>query len=312
MPSTEIVLQVLWTSFATSSYFVLFALAFALILKVNRVFNFAQAGIMTIAFYAAYTVVTVANWPGWIGVVAALASGVVVSVVIEFAGFRLLRRRHASQMFVFIFTLIVSEFVAYVAMLLYGTWPATVFPSLFWPVMLVGNIAVSAWDLPALAAMIAAGAALFAMLRFSRQGQFMLAVADNPELAELYGIDRDRIFLIAMIIAGLLAGLGMFLYGTRAQVQPTTSIELILFAVVATIIGGIGNLWGAAIAAVALGIIQNSSVLFIPSEWQGFILYGFLFLAIIFFPQGVRWPQRMRLVRTAVSPDLSAQGTSGG
>src|SRR5438270_12285016 len=108
MPSTEIVLQVLWTSFATSSYFVLFALAFALILKVNRVFNFAQAGIMTIAFYAAYTVVTVANWPGWIGFVAALASGVVASVVIELAGFRLLRRRHASQMFVFIFTLIVS------------------------------------------------------------------------------------------------------------------------------------------------------------------------------------------------------------
>jgi branched-subunit amino acid ABC-type transport system permease component len=312
MPSTEIVLQVLWTSFATSSYFVLFALAFALILKVNRVFNFAQAGIMTIAFYAAYTVVTVANWPGWIGFVAALASGVVASVVIELAGFRLLRRRHASQMFVFIFTLIVSEFVAYVAMLLYGTWPATVFPSLFWPVTLVGNIAVSAWDLPALASMIAAGAALFAMLRFSRQGQFMLAVADNPELAELYGIDRDRIFLIAMVIAGLLAGLGMFLYGSRAQVQPTTSIELILFAVVATIIGGIGNLWGAAIAAVALGIIQNSSVLFIPSEWQGFILYGFLFVAIIFFPQGVRWPQRRRLVRTAVSPDLSAQGTSGG
>ena len=45
--------QILWTSFATASYYVLFAVAFSLVLKVNGVFNFAQAGLMTVAFYAA-------------------------------------------------------------------------------------------------------------------------------------------------------------------------------------------------------------------------------------------------------------------
>ena len=65
-----------------------------------------------------------------------------------------------------------------------------------------------------------------------------------------------------------------------------------LFAIAATIIGGIGNLWGAAIAAMVLGIVQNASILFIPSEWQGFLLYVFLFLAIVFFPNGLRLPRR--------------------
>ena len=51
------VAQILWTSLATSSYYVMFAVAFALVLKVNGVFNFAQAGLMTIAFYTAHTLV---------------------------------------------------------------------------------------------------------------------------------------------------------------------------------------------------------------------------------------------------------------
>lgn len=305
MLTFDTIAQILWTSLATSSYLVLFAVAFALVLKVNRIFNFAQAAVMTVAFYAAHTAVSLAGGPGLLGFAAALASATLASAGLEILGFRSLRRRRASQMFVFIFTLIVSELVAYLAMLVFGTWPATIFPSLFWPVSLVGNVAVSAWDVPALGAMLGSLALLFVFLRYSQPGRFMIAVADNPDLAELYGIETNRTYLVAMVAAGLLIGIGMFLYGSRAQVQPTTSIELMLFAIAATIIGGIGNVWGAAATAVVLGIVQNGSVLFIPSEWQGFLLYVFLFLAIVFFPNGVKLPERRRgLARKVASVDL--------
>ncbi len=303
-----ILAQIMWTSLATSTCFVLFALAFSLVLKVNRVFNFAQAAMMTVGFYGAYTVVGLAELPGWLGFIAALAGSVVTAVLLEWLGFAVLRRRRASSMFVFIFALVISEFVAYVVMLIYGTWPATIFPSLFWPVILVGPVAVSQWDIPAVGATLLATAGLFAFLRFTRSGQFMIAVADNPDLAEFYGITKDRIHVITMIVAGLLVGLAMFMYGSRAQVQAMSSIELLLFAIAATIIGGIGNLPGTAITAVVLGMVQNASVLFIPSEWQGFLLYGFLFLAIVFFPKGVRLPER-RLTR-APAPSSGEKDTA--
>jgi len=305
MFSLPILAQILWTSLATSTCFVLFALAFALVLKVNRIFNFAQAAMMTVGFYAAYTVVGLADGPGWLGFLAALLGSVGVAVLLEIFGFRPLRKRRASSMFVFIFALVISELISYVIMLVYGTWPATIFPSLFWPVTLVGPVAVSQWDVPAVVSTIAAIAALFAFLQFSRAGQFMTAVADNPDLAEFYGITKDRIYLITMIVAGLLTGLAMFLYGSRAQVQPMSSIDLLLFAIAATIIGGIGNLGGTAITAVVLGIVQNTSVLFIPSEWQGFLLYVFLFTAIVFFPKGIRLPER-RLARSTPTPTINA------
>ena len=289
MLSFGVISQILWTSLATSSYFVLSALAFAIVLKVNQLFNFAQAAVMTVAFYAAYTVVGLSGLPGWAGFLAALAAALALSAALEIVGFRVLRRRSASTMFVFIFTLMISELVAYLAMLIYGTWPATVFPSLFWPATLIGPVAVSGWDIPAVATMLAVCAALYAFLRLSRPGQFMLAVADNPDLAELYGIAKDRVYLTTMLIAGALGAVAMFLYGTRAQVQPTTAIDLLLFAIAASVIGGIGNIWGAACTAFVLALLQNSSVLFIPSEWQGFLLYIVLFLAIVFFPQGVHF-----------------------
>jgi branched-subunit amino acid ABC-type transport system permease component len=290
--------QIGWTSLATTSYYVLFSVAFALVLKVNGLFNFTQAAAMNVAFYAGYAAMNLAGLPLPAGIAASLAAVLAFSWLIETWGFAVLRAKKASVLFVFIFTFIVSEFAAYVMMLLFGTWPTTLFSQLLWPVTLVGNVAVSHWDVPAILSAAGCCAALFAFLRFTRWGQFMIAVSDNPDLAELYGIDKRKVFLLAVSIAGVLCAVGMLLYGSRSQVQPKTSLELMLFATVATIIGGIGNIWGAAIAAVALGFVQNAAVLFIPSQLQGLLLYVFLFVAIIFFPTGLRMPERKRRFAT--------------
>jgi branched-subunit amino acid ABC-type transport system permease component len=294
MLSLTTVAQILWTSLATSSYYVMFAVAFALVLKVNGVFNFAQAGLMTIAFYSAHGLVAGLEVGGTVAFVVALAATMAGAWALERFGFATLRRNNASPMFVFIFTIVASEFMAYVAMLLFGTWPKTIFPQLFWPVTLVGDIAISAWDLPAIMATLGMLASLWLFMTYTRWGQFMVAVSDNAGLAEFYGINRRSVYMLTMLIAAMFVTVGMFLYGMRAQVQPLTGLEMMLFAVLATILGGIGRIWGAPIAAVLLGIVQNSSILVIPSEWQGFMLYVFLFATIIFFPQGMRLPRPMR------------------
>jgi branched-subunit amino acid ABC-type transport system permease component len=304
--------QILWTSLATSSYYVLFAIAFALVLKVNGVFNFAQAGLMTIAFYAAHGSVAVLGLPGPLAALIALVATVGSAWALEHLGFASLRRSNASPMFVFIFTIVVSEFVAYVAMLIFGTWPKTIFPQLFWPVTLVGEIAVSAWDVPAIAVTAVMLLSLWGFLSFTRWGQFMVAVSDNASLAELYGIDRRSVYILTMMTAALFITAGMFLYGTRAQVQPLTSLEMMLFAALATILGGIGNVWGAALAAVLLGIVQNASILVIPSEWQGFLLYVFLFVTIIFFPQGIRLPVRAKKITRGSTTPAAANAPATG
>ena len=298
MYTWPVISQILWTGFATSTYFVLSAVAFALVLKVVNLFNFAQAGMMGIAFYASYWAVQVLGLSPWIGIPVGLAITLAATFLLERFGFKTLRLRRSSVMTFFIFTLVVSQFLSYVLTFLFGTFPETLFEQIMWPVTMVGSVAMSAWDMPAIGITIAVVGALYIGLNYTRQGQFMVAVADNSDLAELYGINKDRVFMTTLLVAGAVAFVGMCLYGARAQVHPTTSLDLLLFAVVATILGGVGNVFGAAVAAVVLNLIQSLSILVLPSEWQGVLLYGFLFFAIIFMPNGFRLPKRRTKFQT--------------
>jgi branched-chain amino acid transport system permease protein len=282
--------QIFWTGFANASYYVLFTIAFAIIVKVVRLWNFAQAGMMGIAFYVMYSAVNLMHWPGWAALVIGMAATVTAGLLIEFYGLRPLRHRHSTSLMFFIFTLIFSELISYILMLLFGTEPVTLYPSILSPVRIVDGIAVSNWDLTAVAATAVSLVALWLFLRLHREGQFLLAVSDNGPLAELYGISAQRSYLVAIAIAALFSCEGMYLFGTRAAVLPTTPNDLMLFAVIGTLLGGMGRLFAAAAAAVVLALVQSYSVLIIASKWQALVLYGFLFVVIVLFPRGFRLP----------------------
>ena len=289
-----ILLQIAWTGIAISSYYVLFTIAFSLALKVMQLWNFAQAGLMALAFYAMFFALNRLALPLPLGVAFGIAVTVIAAVALEVFGLRTLRARRSGNLTFFIFTLIVAEFVAYLLMMIFGTEPQTLFPSILSKVHIVMNIAVSNWDLIAVGTTLACVAALWAFLRFHQDGQFMLAVAENAALAELYGISAKRAYLVTMIIVAIISCAGMYLFGSRSGVFPTTPLELLLVAVIATLLGGMGRIFAAGIAAVALGLIQSFSVLFISSQWQTLVLYAFLFVTIIFFPLGFRLPLWLR------------------
>jgi branched-subunit amino acid ABC-type transport system permease component len=159
--------QLAWTGVATSTYYVLFALAFALVLKVNRVWNFAQAGVMVFGYFAIHVAINRLAAP----VVAAIALGIVVAtavaVALEWFSFRVLRNRNASVLTFFIFTIAFSQFAIYLAELIFGADPKTLFESIVWPVFLVGPIVISYWDLQAIAIAAVGIVALAAFLNFA-------------------------------------------------------------------------------------------------------------------------------------------------
>jgi len=289
-----ILLQIAWTGIAISSYYVLFTIAFSLALKVMQLWNFAQAGLMALAFYAMFFALNRLALPLPLGIAFGVAVTVIAAVALEVFGLRTLRARRSGNLTFFIFTLIVAEFVAYLLMMIFGTEPQTLFPSILSKVHIVMNVAVSNWDLIAVVTTLVCVTALWAFLRFHQDGQFMLAVAENASLAELYGISAKRAYLVTMTIVAIISCAGMYLFGSRSGVFPTTPLELLLVAVIATLLGGMGRVFAAGVAAVALGLIQSFSVLFISSQWQTLVLYAFLFVTIIFFPLGFRLPLWLR------------------
>jgi branched-subunit amino acid ABC-type transport system permease component len=292
-----VLLQILWTGAVTSLSLALLTIAFSLTQKVTGLWNFAQAGFMGLAFYAMYYFVYELELPLVVGVLVGIAVASGAGVLTEKYGLDVLRARNSGSLTFFIFTLILSEFIIYWLALIFGTEPQTIFKSVLSPVHIVGGIAISNWDLQAVAISIVMMLALWAYLAWTKQGQFIIAVSDNAKLAELYGISSKRAYRVVAVISGIFITAGMFLIGSRGNVTPNSPMELVLTATIATLLGGMGRVFMGAAAAVVLALIQSFSVLFISARWQALLLYVFLFVTIIVFPRGIRIARR-RIERT--------------
>ncbi len=294
-----ILLQILWTGTVTASSYVLLTVGFSLTQKVTGLWNFAQAGFMGIAFFAMHFALNDLNLALPLAFAFAAVCTVAVSVATEAWGLDVLPARHSAHLTFFIFTLIVAEFIIYVLTLLFGTEPQTLFKSILSPVRIVGGIAVSDWDLQAVGLTAFCLCALAAFLRFTKDGQFLIAVADNAKLAELYGISARRAYCVTAAIAALFIVAAMYLVGARGGITPNSPMELILNAVIGTLLGGMGRVFMGGLASVVLALIQSYSVLVISSRWQNLLLYVFLFVAIVVFPRGIHLPKRRRPVMPA-------------
>jgi branched-chain amino acid transport system permease protein len=234
------------------------------------------------------------NWLGLpiaVAVLLAIGTTVAASLATEAYGLQVLRERQSGNLTFFIFTLILSEFLIYVITLIFGTEPQTLFKSILSPVQIIGGVAVSDWDMLGVGLMIGGMFALWLFMTFTRDGQFLTAVADNAKLAELYGISARRSYRVTAVIASLFIVASMYLIGSHGGIVPNTPLELVLSAVLGTLLGGIGRVFAAGAASIFLALIQSFSILFLASRWQNLLLYGFLFVAILLFPRGVRLPK---------------------
>lgn len=304
MTDPLVLLQILWTGAATSSIFVLLTLAFSLTQKVTGLWNFAQAGFMGIAFYAMFYVLNDLQMPLIIALAAGAVCAAAAAVLTEIYGLDVLRARRSGSLMFFIFTLILAQFIIYVLTLLFGTEPQTLFKSIMSPVHIVGGIAVSNWDLQALAITVVMLVLLYVFLRATKEGQFLVAVSDNAKLAELYGISARRAYRVTAVIAGIFICAAMYLAGSRGGVTPNSPFELVLAATIATLLGGMGRVFMGAFAAVILALIQSFSVLVISSRWQNLLLYGFLFVTITLFPRGISMPRLRAKPKSAATDNV--------
>ncbi|MEY2621932.1 MAG: hypothetical protein RIT26_1752 [Pseudomonadota bacterium] len=285
---SSLLIQLAWTGLATSSFYCLSAIAFSLMLRVNQVWNFGQAGLMAIAFYTMFVCVRWLEAPMLVGIAVGLVATVAAALSLEHWGFGVLRQRKSNTLTYFIFTITFSNFLIYLAELIFGTEPKSLVEQIISPVIMIEFVAVSHWDLMAVGLTAALVLALYLFLTFTATGHGLLAVADNPDLAEAYGINSRKIYLVSMALAAVLLVACMFLFGTKAALFPSTPLtQLLIYSVIATLLAGMGNIFSAGLMAVLLSLIQAFSILVIESRWQAMVAYVLIFVVILIFPQGV-------------------------
>jgi len=130
-------------------------------------------------------------------------------------------------------------------------------------------------------------AAVFAFLRYTRFGTAMRAVADNPDLARLKGIDPSRIADVAVFLGAGLSGVGGVLIGLDTSIDPLTGYRVLLSVFAAAVLGGLGSIPGAVVGALALGVAEELALLVTPATYRAAVGFFAILIMLTFRPRGL-------------------------
>ena len=240
----------------------LMAAGLTLIFGVMGLINLAHGSLFMVG---GFVCAAVAAWTGsfWLGLAAALAAAAAGALVEVAVIRRLYDRDHLDQVLAtFALVLMFSEATRYV----FGSFPLYLDPpaALAGPVMLPGGIAYSAYRLAIIVAGLAVGAFLWLLIAHTRIGiQIRAGEADREMIAAL-GVDIRMLYTLVFALGAGLAGLAGAMVGAIQSVQVGMGEPVLILAFVVIVIGGIGSIRGALLAAVLVGLVDTMGRFLLP------------------------------------------------
>jgi branched-chain amino acid transport system permease protein len=152
----------------------------------------------------------------------------------------------------------------------------------------IGGVSVNRGSVLAICAMIPLVFLLTSFVSRSRLGKAMRATAQDPEAARLMGINVDTTISLTFLLGGLMAGAaGLITALYQTSVWYFQGFSAGLYAFTAAVMGGIGNIRGAVLGGIIIGIIQGISDNRIGNDWTPAIVFVYLIIIMVFRPQGL-------------------------
>jgi branched-chain amino acid transport system permease protein len=289
------VIQNVIDAIALGSLYALFALGVALIFGIMRLVNFAHGELIMVG---AYTVVLVGDVPFVVKVIATIAVSVVAALMMERIAMRPVRGSSPATLLITSFA--VSYLLQNLAITIFGSVPKSGQVSAFLSESFsIGSVSISNLDVATVVVVLGLMGGLALFLAKTPMGVQMRAAAENFRMARLLGVRANRVIATAFGISGLLAGVAaIFLVAQTGTVSPTIGLSPVLFAFMATVLGGLGSLYGAVIGGFLLGCASVALQALLPLEIRGYrdaFLFAAVLAVLVLRPQGLFVP------RTAVA-----------
>lgn len=283
-------LQQLLNGLSLGAIYALIALGYTMVYGVLRFINFAHADVFMvgafIGYYAGRHVPEGTLWGGLVVLAAAMAGCALLGMTIERLAYRPLRG--AATLNVLITAIGVSLLLEYSGQVFFGATPRTfpaVFPSANFE---LGGLVISSNQVVVIVVTTLLMVALEFIVHRTKIGTAMRAVSLNPRAAQLVGINNDVVITFTFGLGSALAGAGGILYALNyPSIDPLMGVMPGLKAFVAAVLGGIGNIPGAALGGLLLGIVET----FVNgSQWSTYkdaIAFAVLILILLFRPAGL-------------------------
>ena len=286
--------QIIWNGLFVGSFYALVALGYSMVYGIIKLLNFAHGDIYMLGSFLAFVIL--GGFTGLFGLgsipilllvllITMLLTGG-IGVAIERIAYRPLRT--SPRLAALITAVGVSFTLEYSVRQIFGASP------LVFPIRLQGNpiiILGARLTMPQLVLMVVAALLMFVLQRYimhSREGRAMRAIALDQRASLLMGVNVNRVisrtFFIGSALAGAAGVMAAAYYGT---IDFLMGFVIGLKAFTAAVIGGIGNLYGAMLGGLVLGLLESFGTNFFGGQWRDVFAFGFLILFLVFKPTGL-------------------------
>jgi branched-chain amino acid transport system permease protein len=293
-------LQFLLLGLVIGSLYALIALGYTMVYGIIELINFAHGDLFMLGSFVA---LGVAIWP--MGVTSADApTGAIVATValmllvtplfcallnvtVDRVVYRPLRQ--SPKLTVIVSAIGVSFIFMNIGLLWRGATPVK-FPDLISDANLLEGTGLRfTWkDLLVVAVTVPTMIALTVFVRYTTLGKAMRATAQNPVAAQLMGINVHRVIAVTFALGGALAGVASVIYGLYIKaVDYQMGFQNGLYAFTAAVLGGVGNIPGAVLGGLLIGVVGELSKAYLGAKWSEAVIFGILIVVLLFRPTGL-------------------------
>lgn len=284
----EIISQLILNSIIAGAIYALIALGFNFIYSATKFFNLTHGVMATIGGYSIFYFIKTLGLNIYFSIVFSVALVGIIGYGLDKFIYLPLRKRKVSNMVLLVASLgAMTALQAVVAILFtsrFKTFSQNIDTQKLFEVF--GGV-ITQTQLIIILTTLLVVIGLVLLLYKTQFGKAVRAISDDEEVARIVGINTNKIIGYVFFIGSALAGLAGILVGFDTGIEPTMGLNLLLKGVIASIVGGIGNIYGGVLGAFLLGFVENFGIWQISGEWKNAIAFALLILFLIFRPRGI-------------------------
>jgi len=284
----DIVPQLILNSIIAGAIYTLIALGFNLIYGATKFFNLAHGVMVAVGGYAFFYFAKTLGLNIFVAVIIGVALAGLVGYGLDKLIYLPLRKRKASNMVLLVASLGAFTALQAVIAILFTSQFKTLSQNVGTQKLfeVFGGI-ITQTQLIILLAAVLVMAGLVLLLYKTQFGKAVRAISDDEEVARIVGINTNKIMGYVFFIGSAIAGLAGILVGFDTGIEPTMGLSLLLKGVIASIVGGVGNIYGGVLGAFLLGFVENFGIWKISGEWKDAIAFVLLIVFLVFRPRGI-------------------------
>ncbi|MGD9241091.1 MAG: branched-chain amino acid ABC transporter permease [Desulfobacterales bacterium] len=278
------------------------AIGLSLVFGIIRFANFAHGDLMSTGAYIALLMVTWAlawipdtnfgqlsfGWRMLIAFPVAMFVVALVAIALDRILYQKLRRQGSGPVIMAMSSLGAAFILRMLILIFWGADSLFYRPGILRPAIeLPGGVKIRPDQILILVTVFALVALLHLFLQKTKLGKAMRATADNMELALVSGIDTERVIIFTWGIGGALAAAGGILYGIDVQVHPYMGWNFLIPLFAATILGTVGNIYGALAGGLVIGVAQQVSTAFLMPTYKPAVAFILMILILLVRPKGI-------------------------